>query len=295
MINDRPLTTEEVARFQADLNAYLARVRAMPEEIRRTWPEVRRADCDLAMGQAIALPQKEDERSARRTKRAVGKLHREPAFQAEVKRLAALVGPSKPHPSESDLGRNPGCIADWLSSEDERVQIVHRESHQFAIDHQFPYIARAAVVVALVDAVNQCFPGEGVVPPPFTARFDNQGALTIYVNPLPDTDVSAPVGPGRILVDLTDASYDDLTALAPVLAEVQARLGYMKQRGRQYEGNAEQMAFVHELRTSTSGRGRKWTWKQIRDKFHKKFGENVAEATLKQRYLAWQRWNESTA
>jgi hypothetical protein len=181
----------------------------------------------------------------------------------------------------------------WDDDQKRRAEVIHRGGYQFATDHQFPYISHEAVVVALVDAVNKRLPGPAM-PRPYTARLNNDGAPTIYVNPLPDTEVSAPVGPGRILVDLTNASYEDLTALAPVLAKVQGRLGYTKQRGRQYEGNAEQMAFVHQLRTSTTGRGKKWTWKQVRDKFQEKFQEDLSEATLMQRYKAWQRWNEST-
>jgi hypothetical protein len=173
-----------------------------------------------------------------------------------------------------------------------RSDIVDREGRQFAADHPFPYLAPEDVVVALVETLNQHLPGPKLFLPGRVGSIEGElGA--IYVNPLPDTDLTAPVGPGRILVDVTDLSSDDLTALAPVLAKIQARLGYTKQRGRQHEGNAEQMAFVHQLRTSTTGRGKKWTWKQVRDKFHQRFGEDVSEATLKQRYAAWQRWNES--
>jgi hypothetical protein len=172
-----------------------------------------------------------------------------------------------------------------------RGDIVYREGRRFAADHPFPYIAPDAVVAALVEALNEHLPGPPVPPPSLMGHADGEPAA-IYVNPLPDTDLTAPVGPGRILVDVTDFSSQDLTALAPVLAQVQARLGYTKQRGRYYEGNAEQMAFVHHLRTSTTGRGKRLTWKRARDAFHKQFGEDISEATLKARYATWRRVTE---
>jgi hypothetical protein len=59
-------------------------------------------------------------------------------------------------------------------------------------------------------------------------------------------------------------------------------------------GNAEQMAFVHHLRTSTTDSGKKWTWKQVTNEFYKKFGEDLSEHTLVQRYRTWQRETGST-
>ena len=53
----------------------------------------------------------------------------------------------------------------------------------------------------------------------------------MFVNPLADADLSAPVPPGHILVDLTYATSEDLQALGPTLAEVQRRLRYQKRAG----------------------------------------------------------------
>ena len=295
-IKNGPLTPEELASQDVKWRAYLERLEKLPNNVVREWLDVEYPLEDpavrLAWGLALRLPRKLDDRMARRTERARSKLNREPAFRAEIQRLLPLLTTEEqPHfPDGNPL--TPLWEAGWeMDERDRRSDIADREGRRFAADHPFPYIAPEDVVVALVETLNQHLSGPKLS---FVGRTEREPAA-IYVNPLRDRDLKAPVGPGRILVDVTDLSSDDLTALAPVLAKLQARLGYTKQRGRQYEGNAEQMAFVHQLRTSTSGRGRKWTWKQIRDRFHKKFGEDVAEATLKQRYAAWQRWNESNA
>jgi hypothetical protein len=292
-IKHGPLTPEELARHDVEWPAYLERLEKLPQDVLRAWRDVKDADIQLAWGLALRLPRKLDDRLARRAARARSKLNRDPAFRAEVQRLLALlVTDERP---DFPVGHPLTPLEKTIWEMDEgfrRSDIVDREGRQFAADHPFPYLAPEDVVVALVETLNQHLSGPKLFLPGLFGRIEGElGA--IYVNPLPDTDLRAPVGPGRILVDVTDLSSDDLTALAPVLAKVQARLGYTKQRGRQYEGNAEQMAFVHELRTSPTGRGKTRTWKQVRDMFHKKFGEDISEATLKQRYLAWQRWNES--
>jgi hypothetical protein len=269
----------------------MARLERLPQAIVRKWLDVSGAASELASGRALALPQKADARSARRAERARSKLNRDPAFRAEVQRLLAIVVTDElaHYPSADPLTPLWEAIREAEESS-RRGEIVYREGRQFAAEHPFQYITPDAVVAALVDAINQHLPGPRVPPPRLMGRADREPAI-IYVNPLRDTDLTAPVGSGRILVDVTDLSYDDLTALAPALATVQARLGYTKQRGRHYEGDAEQMEFVHQLRTTPTGRGKQRTWKQVRDMFHKQFDEDISEATLKVRYGTWQRVN----
>jgi hypothetical protein len=110
---------------------------------------------------------------------------------------------------------------------------------------------------------------------------------TVFVNPLPDQDLSLSVSPGRILVDVTHASSDDLAALATLLSDVQARLDYRKMRGRPPELNEEQMTFVHDLRTTPTGRAKLRSWHTVVRLFNARFTQDISETTLKQRYRRW--------
>jgi hypothetical protein len=176
------------------------------------------------------------------------------------------------------------------------LEFANRESHQFPAEYRFPYMAPDEVESVLKATLTERITREARAPfvdaPPAIEESLN-ASLTFYVNPLGDRDLVAKVAPGHLLVDLTHASYDDLQALAPVLTDIQARLGYKKQRGRQYEGNPQQMEFVHQLRTTPTGRGKPRTWKRVRDAVHAKFGEDISENTLKQRYRTWLRSNTS--
>jgi hypothetical protein len=244
---------------------------------------------------------------------ALAKLVRETSFKAEVDRIIELVGPAEPDrwqvahapspgPPLGPLGSEfPDQVLDWserLTPDEfpdqwehflQRRKVVRRESRAFAERVRFAYISPIAVAWVMWEVLTQYPPLQlGDVPQALAERY--AGPLPMFiVNPLTDRDLSLSVHPGHILVDLTHASFDDLTALAGPLRDLQARLGYRKQSGRRPEVNEEQMTFVHTLRTTPTGRGKVRTWHQILKLVNDRFGEDISEPTLKQRYATWKK------
>jgi hypothetical protein len=124
-----------------------------------------------------------------------------------------------------------GSLKGWKENTKRQDDILKRESRKFAAEHRFPYVSPQAVASILGQVLGQCERDEsGNLPPTVKAMCPDAGA-TIYVNPFSDADLTAPIPPGHILVDLTQFLSLDLAELAPRLAEIQERLGYEKPPG----------------------------------------------------------------
>jgi hypothetical protein len=96
----------------------------------------------------------------------------------------------------------------WTKAVTLRYGTAYRECQQFAVAQRFPFIASEEVVVVLMEAVEQRLAqASGTLPEDATEDTEEDGdsTFTLYLNPLADRNLKAPVAPGHILVDLTYA------------------------------------------------------------------------------------------
>ena len=221
--------------------------------------------------------------------RALEQLTKEPAFRAEYHRLLEVLGPAEPwptgfaeagpppqerfgpippfewnEPDMEDLKRRweeqrrmgDAGLRAWNERRRRRRASLREASKAFTATVRFVDINPSAVAWVLETALSRT-DIRGIADVPGTLAPEYAGPLPMfYFNPTADRDLSVAIRPGRIFVDLTHASADDLAALAGSLSDLQARLGYRKPRGRQRKPNNEQMEMVHTLRTSPTGRGK---------------------------------------
>ena len=154
----------------------------------------------------------------------------------------------------------------WLEQEQERSKTITRECRAFAAHARLPYAPASDIAWIMSEVLSHPWPGEqhDLV---HTLAAEYRGpAPVVFMNPLADRDLTLTVPPGRILVDVTNASSKDLGDLAKPLAELQALLGYAKQRGRTPDDDQEheeQMTFIHAMRTSRTGRGKTLSWQRV--------------------------------
>jgi hypothetical protein len=178
----------------------------------------------------------------------------------------------------------------WLEREQERSETITRECRAFAANARLPYAPAPDIAWIMSEVLSHPWQGEERDLVQALVTEYRGPAPVFYLNPLSDGDLGLKVPPGRILVDVTIASSDDLSDLARPLTELQALLGYAKQRGRtpdDDEEHEEQMAFIHAMRTSRTGRGKTLSWQRVTQAFNKRFDQDIGEGTLKQRYKRW--------
>ena len=174
----------------------------------------------------------------------------EPIVQAAVRRILVVAGPAEPLPS----GADDAARRSWAEGSERRKEIIWEEAERFAATHRFSYISPDGASALLFRLLVGLAPDEdGKLPRSIRMRTLHD-VSAIFVNPLADGDLSAPVPPGHILVDVTHATAEDLRLLASTLASVQRRLRYEKQAGGRPRGGTlwTREAFLEELPLATA-------------------------------------------
>lgn len=200
---------DTISRRLRDFPEIDARVRDIPPEIATRWPGVRRVS--LALGAAIRISLTMSQRETKRRQKAASRLVQEPVVQKAARHTAAIAARADHWPEGRDRD-------EW------RRLTFEGEAQRFATAHHFPYLSPRDVAQVLAAHFAAVYREEdGPLP--------ISGGPAIFVNPLADAELSAPVPPGHILVDLTYATTEDLQAIGPALREMQRRLLYHHQGG----------------------------------------------------------------
>ena len=221
----------------------LARWMVIPPDIETEWPETTRSE--LAGGKAVRLQPQTSARDEKRCFQATSRFFQESIVQEVVRRILVVAGPAEPFPS----GADDATRRSWTEGLDRRNEIIREEAERFAATHRFSYISPDSASALLFRLLVGLAPDEdGKLPRSIRVRALHDVPV-IFVNPLADGDLSAPVPPGHILVDVTHATAEDLRLLASTLASVQRRLRYEKQAGGRPRGGTlwTQEEFLEEL------------------------------------------------
>jgi hypothetical protein len=226
----------------ADDDAW-ARLMVIPPDIATEWPETTRIE--LAGGKAVRLQPPTSARDEERYSQATTRFCEEPIVQEAVRRILVVAGAAEPYPS----GADDAARRSWSEGLDRRTAIISEESERFAATHRFSYISPDGVSALLFRLlVGLALDEDGALPRSIRMRTIHD-VPAIFVNPLTDGDLSAPVPPGHILVDVTHATAEDLRLLASTLASVQRRLRYQKRAGGRPRGGTlwTREAFLEEF------------------------------------------------
>jgi hypothetical protein len=215
----------------------------IPPDIETEWPETIRIE--LAGGKAVRLQPPTSARDEKRCFQATPRFFEEPIVQEAVRRILVVAGPAEPFPS----GADDAAHRSWAEGMDRRNEIIREEAERFAATHRFSYISPDGASALLFRLLVELAPDEdGELPRSIRMRTLHDVPV-IFVNPLADGDLSAPVPPGHILVDVTHATAEDLRLLASTLASVQRRLRYQKRAGGRPRGGTlwPREAFLEEI------------------------------------------------
>jgi hypothetical protein len=263
-------------------------VRAVSDD----WPEATPEGlAAVTEGGALFLPTQltaTDAPGHGRSQEAVNRLGRDPEFREAVNDLVGRFARAMPTPSmvvdaDGDLATASEDHA-WIWA-----GTLTAAANDFARRRRFPLLTHLDVCMLLFQAVTQAL-SSGYTG---TVRFRGSTPL-VYINPFDDRTVTLTLPPRTLVVDMTCSTSDDLDELKTVLTGVQRRLGYKKLTGRRALRDEGVMQFVHKMKTRRTGRGSLLSWSAVTERVNTRFGSDLDEHVLKQRYSVWKKDRQFT-
>jgi hypothetical protein len=149
----------------------------------------------------------------------------------------------------AEMRRDDDVIAAWAARNEKQRRDVRSRCKAFARAASSPHASPPVVAWIMERALDDPWPrGAEELARILAAEYAGP-APTAYVNPLPDRDLTTVVRPGRILIDLTHATEQDLLDLVKPLVRLRESLGYHNDPGGRKQGgrNWTKEDFLDEL------------------------------------------------